>query len=60
MSAHTRTPRPRGRPPKPDGTARPCIVKVYLTETELRALDADRGEVTRSAYLAAQARISGR
>lgn len=44
-----------GRPPLPEGAAADIRVRVYLTPTQVRKLDADRGTESRSAYLARKA-----
>lgn len=43
--------RPRGRPPKPEGTAADVRVDVYLTPTQAAQLDAERGDTPRSVWL---------
>lgn len=43
--------RPRGRPPKPEGTAASIRVDVYLTPAQTEKLDADRGDTPRSVWL---------
>ena len=48
-------PRPRGRPPRPEGTAASVRLNVYLTPDQVEKLDADRGKVSRSEWLATKA-----
>lgn len=48
-------PRPRGRPPLADGIASEKRIYVYLTPDQVQKLDADRGKVSRSEWLATRA-----
>ena len=54
MAAPT-PPRPRGRPPLPEGDASEKRIYVYLTPDQVKKLDADRGNVSRSEWLATRA-----
>lgn len=48
-----------GRPPKPPADKQAKPVRVYLTPAQVVALDAARGNLSRSAYLAACANLKG-
>lgn len=48
-------PRRRGRPPKIPADLASVRVEVLLTERQVEKLDADRGQESRSAYLARRA-----